>query len=133
MSQVLAFPGPQTTPLFASDLGDDLLTRLVDLQQQEEAIRNSLIPASWEEEYHRGRRIELAGAAFYVLAELPKGEPPAAFLAATQQRMAERRGQLESTSTVPHSGVVWGHLDALEEMSDLVNRLLNLQLADPAV
>jgi hypothetical protein len=115
-----------------SSLGDDLLAALVALQEQEVALRSSLVKDSWEDDYHAARRIELAGAAFHVLTSLPLQGPPAAFLAGVCSSLQERQAKLQAATTPPYTGRVHGHLDGLADALKVVDSFLELRLSPPA-
>ena len=130
MADSLLFPSfSHPAPVFS--LGEDLLQAIAALQEQEVALRLTLVADSWEAAYHTGIRIELAGAAFHVLTSLPLLAPPATFLAATHSQLQDRLSTLQAASEEPYTGLIHGHLDAVQELIDLVGTFLELRLDSP--
>ena len=127
---------PPSSPT-VSDLGDDLLNDLLKaiyaLQQQEVALRPTLVVDSWEAAYHTGIRVELAGAVFHVLSSLPLTLPLATFLDAMNAQLTARLAQLRSAGSPPYAGLAHGHFDGITMLVEVVDRCLELRLDSPTV
>ena len=122
------FPNASVAVPLTSSVGDDMLADLLELRQEEVALRPKLTLDSPEADYHAARRIELAGAAFFVLTSLPLDAPPASFIATTRTHLADRLAQLQLAAHSPYNGREHGHFDTIEELIVLLDRLLDLRV-----
>lgn len=135
MSTILSlFPSvPDASTLSSSDLGSELTAILDSRLQAEVALRPSLVVESWEDAYHAGIRVELAGAAFHILTALPLQEPPVSFLLSTRTLLQERLSRLQSDSTPPYTGSTHGRLDAIAEIIAVLDSFLTFHIDSPAL
>jgi hypothetical protein len=123
---------PHLPPSSSNDgFGDELLQAFSALQQEENALRSDLVKDSWEDSYHAGIRIELAGAAFHVLSSLPLQEPPVTFLVATKASLEKRQEQLHAATSPPYTGKVHGHFDGITRALGVVDNFLEMRLDSP--
>jgi hypothetical protein len=131
VATILTLPQQHQLSPSPDGFGEELLSALGDLQQEEDALRSDLVKDSWEDAYHAGIRIELAGVAFHVLSSLPLSDPPVTFLAATKTRLEKHQEQLQAASNVPYTGKAHGHFDGIAKAQAVIDHFLEMRLDSP--